>query len=400
VAVDVRARYGDVQVALVHLPGIHGDPSDRKPLELWRAVCAADGAEQFMEGTGQSIHREQRFGSPYRGSDGRAAGRVPTQASQGACRLRVFLLETRRRASTTALHDVVGAVREPVPEESPMRSVSAAVPIWLLLPSLAACPDDAAPPPDTALPAAEAAVCLQGEPFVADGTVPVDAPETGDANRVSELRWETHPGCERFVIDLAAEDETPASSAGQVRSEVLRDLGVVRVSIRDVEWVDQDATDAAFDGPLARAAYAMWSPDGRWIDVDLHLAGEAEAHVTVLDDPARVVVDLRPGGGPLPPPPATDDRVVVLQPRPGEASYPLTVAGYARTFEANVVARIERHGQTVEETFTTATAWADAWGHYSLTIDDGPTGPIVLHVGERSARDGTWQGAAVELNMR
>jgi hypothetical protein len=269
-----------------------------------------------------------------------------------------------------------------------------------MLPVLAACPDDAGPPPGETPAAAGTAVCLQGEPFVADGTVPVDAAAAGDADRVGELRWESHPGCERFVIDLMAGEETPAASAGEVRAEVLRDVGVVRVSLRDVEWVAPDATDETFDGSLARAAYAMWSPDGRWVDVDLHLASEAEAHVAVLGDPARVVVDLRPGGGPVPPPPATADRVVVLEPRPGDASYPLTVTGYARTFEANVVARIEQEGRTAEETFTTATAWADAWGHYSITIQDGPRGPIVLHVGEYSARDGTWQGAAVELNMR
>jgi hypothetical protein len=192
----------------------------------------------------------------------------------------------------------------------------------------------------------------------------------------------------------------PATRAGEVRAQVLRDLGVVRVSLRGVEWVDPEATDATFDGSLARAAHAMWSPEGRWVDVDLHLAAAAEAHVTTLTDPARVVIDLRPGGGPVPPSPVTGGAVIVLQPRPGEATYPLTVSGYARTFEANVVARIEQGGQTIQETSTTATAWADAWGHYSITIQEGPLGPVMLHIGEYSARDGTWQGAAVELKMR
>jgi hypothetical protein len=236
------------------------------------------------------------------------------------------------------------------------------------------------------------AVCLAGEPFVASGTVSVDADPSGDAHRVGALRWEAHPGCERFVIDLQLDDGSPAASAGEVRAEVLRDLGLIRVSLRGVEWVDPDATDETFDGPLARAAYAMWSPDGRWVDVDLHLSGEAEAHVSLLRDPARVVVDLRPGGGPVPPPPPTADRVVVLEPRGGEVRFPLTVRGYARTFEANVVARIEQNGRDIDQTFTTATAYVDAWGYFTLTFDRGPAGPIVLHVGEHSARDGTWGG--------
>jgi hypothetical protein len=93
------------------------------------------------------------------------------------------------------------------------------------------------------------------------------------------------------------------------------------------------------------------------------------------------------------------DRVVVLEPRPGAASYPLAVTGYARTFEANVVVRLEQDGQEVYDDFTTATAWADAWGYFSFTIDQGPSGPVVLHVGEHSARDGTWEGVAIELEM-
>lgn len=265
-----------------------------------------------------------------------------------------------------------------------------------------ACPGEADGPDPTPTPTPDdgaAAVCLEGEAFVDDGTFPLDTAAAGDAHEVAGLRWEPHEGCERFVIDLATDDGQPATAAGEVEADVLRELGVVRVTMRDVELVAEDATDAAFDGPLASAAYAVWADEGRWVYVDLHLAGEAEVSVQTLEDPARVVVDLRPGGGPVPEAAATSDRVVVLAPRAGQATYPLTVTGYARTFEANVVVRVEQDGQTVEESFTTATAWVDAWGHYSLTVESGPSGAVELHVGEYSARDGAWEGASVELTM-
>jgi hypothetical protein len=226
----------------------------------------------------------------------------------------------------------------------------------------------------------------------------------GDARGVGALRWQAHEGCERFVIDLVARDGAPAQRAGPVAAEVLRELGVVRIGLRAVERVDPGATDARFAGGLVRSAYAVRSADGGWIHVDLHLAGAAEAHVTVLDEPARVVVDLRPGGPAVPGSAPRGERVVVLQPRPGPASeplsYPLTVTGYARTFEANVVVRLEQGGRDVFEGFTTATAWVDAWGHYSLTVPRGAGGRAVLHVGEHSARDGAWQGVALELRLR
>lgn len=255
-------------------------------------------------------------------------------------------------------------------------------------------------------------ICLQGERFAASGTVPVSRssatePEAGAAPRqIAGLRWERHDGCERFVMDLAGQEGGPTAdgtagvTAGDVRAELLRDLGVLRIFLPGVPSVHTDATDARFDGPLARSAYVVKSPDGPGTYLDLHLGEPAEAHVLVLSSPARVVVDLRPGGGPIGSAAATSRRVVVLEPTPGPARYPLTVTGYARTFEANVVARLEQAGNEVHESFTTATAWVDAWGHFSLTIADGPHGAARLHVGEYSARDGTWEGVAIDLDIR
>jgi hypothetical protein len=240
------------------------------------------------------------------------------------------------------------------------------------------------------------AICLQGAPFVGQGRVPMRDADGGDATRIRQLRWDRHDGCERFVIDLGSNGEA-AASVGRVQAEVLRDLGLVRVTLPGVRRVEPDATDATFDGPLARAAYAVWAPDGESTFVDLHLARPAEVHASVLEDPARVVMDLRPGGGSLPPPAVSGPRVVVLGPRPGEASFPLRVTGYARTFEATVVVRLEQQGREALETFTTATAWVDAWGHFDLTLPEGPTGPVRLHVGEYSARDGSWEGVTVDL---
>lgn len=245
----------------------------------------------------------------------------------------------------------------------------------------------------------DAAICLQGDAFIAEGDAPLDADEPGTAHEISGLRWEMHDGCGRFVVDVAEQDGSPAASVSKVRAEVLRELGIVRIHLREVEQVRPEATEASFSG-LARGAYSVRSGEGRWVYVDLHLADEAEVHVDVLDDPGRVVVDLRPGGPAIPPPPAVHQRVVVLEPRGGRQSYPLTITGYARTFEANVVARIEQGGEEVEETFTTATAWAEAWGHFSMTIEQGLPGPTTLHVGEYSARDGSWEGVAIDLEMQ
>jgi hypothetical protein len=279
---------------------------------------------------------------------------------------------------------------------SPLRTAAA-----VLL--LCACGRGERPAPaGTTPPAAQddVAVCLAGETFVADGAITVSGDGGGgDAVEVSDLRWDRHEGCERVVIDLNAETG-PASDAGSVRAEVLREYGVVRITLPRIDRAAQDATDAAFDGTLASGAYVVRSADGQFVFVDIHLAAAAEAHVSQLREPARVVVDLRPGGPALAGQPVMATRVVVLEPRGGAATWPLRVSGYARTFEANVVARVEHNGRDTAEQFTTATSWLEAWGWFSLVIDDGPDGPVVLHVGEYSARDGSWEGARIDLQLR
>jgi hypothetical protein len=240
-----------------------------------------------------------------------------------------------------------------------------------------------------------AAVCLQGGPFVARGELAIDRPGDAPPLPIDELRWSAHEGCERFVIALRG-----AAVPAGVAAELIRELGVLRITIPGAATITQEATLLLMDGDLARAAYTLRAPEPRTTWVDLHLAAPAEAFAAVLREPARVVVDLRPGGGGVPEPPVAGDRVVVLEPRPGATAYPLRITGYARTFEANVVIRLEQGGEDRVETFTTATDWVDAWGHFTLTVAEGPTGPVRLHVGEHSARDGTWQGVVVDLELR
>jgi hypothetical protein len=199
------------------------------------------------------------------------------------------------------------------------------------------------------------------------------------------------------VIDLLADDSAPA-----VVATFNRDLGVISVLLRNVESVDPDATERDVAGELVDRAYVVRAgdPEDNEVMVQIHLGEAAEAAVFVLADPARVVVDVQPGGDELPPPATFADGVVILEPRAGGASYPLTVAGYARTFEANVVVRIAEDGTVVSEDPTPANDWTEMWGWFEETIPSGPFGTIELQVGEYSAADASWEGASLELEMQ
>lgn len=253
--------------------------------------------------------------------------------------------------------------------------------------------------PETGAPVSgDPAPCLTGAGFGEDGTLLALPASPGAARQIVGLQWQAQPGCEQLIIDLATLTGEAADAPGAVSAELLRELGIVRLTLPDVPRAVSDALDARFDGPLASAAYVVRQRTGG-LQVDIHLGAAAEARVSGLSRPARLVVDLRPGSGSSPPLAARSRRIVVLRPRPGPAAYPLRVAGYGRTFEANVVLRVEHAGSDLLEQFTTASDYIDAWGEFEMVVESGPTGPIRLHIGEYSAEDGRWEGVSLDLVM-
>jgi hypothetical protein len=153
-----------------------------------------------------------------------------------------------------------------------------------------------------------------------------------------------------------------------------------------------------FDGALAEEGYVVRGLNRR-LFVDIHLAALAEARILTLTAPARIVIDLRPGGAAIGRP-AEHQLVKVLAPAAGNASYPLRIEGYARTFEANVIGRLQQDGRTVAQSVTTAADWTETWGEFVLTIDTGPRGDLDLFVGDFSPMDGSEQGVHLRLTLQ
>jgi hypothetical protein len=201
----------------------------------------------------------------------------------------------------------------------------------------------------------------------------------GDANRISALHTDQDGACEQFVIGFTTQAGAPATSVGNVDVEFLRDIGVIRIALPNIAHTS--ITDGVFESPLVDRAYVVRAQDGS-LYVDAHLSAPAMARAEIVQSPARVVVQLEPGGEELPAPAPRSDLVVLLAPREAEVSYPLTVSGYARTFEANVVVRILQGGSIVAERVTTATDYLEAWGEFSSVFESGPVGQVQLVVGE------------------
>lgn len=85
--------------------------------------------------------------------------------------------------------------------------------------------------------------------------------------------------------------------------------------------------------------------------------------------------------------------IEVLTPMPGDnVGDPFTITGCGNTFEANVVYRVEdADGATLVEDFTTMTCGNGCVGEFTVDVEVGAVGEVLLVVYEPSAEDGSEQ---------
>jgi hypothetical protein len=200
----------------------------------------------------------------------------------------------------------------------------------------------------------------------------------------------TERDCRKLALALVGPGGAPVA-----RGEYLRSFGVIRLYLPPRLGSIEHA-DTTFRDPLVSAAYVVHGLDNQFF-LDVHVGQPALA--LARGAAGRVEIDLAPGGGAIPAAAPRARNVVVIEPRQGAARYPLKVRGYARTFEANVQAWIDRGDSTYAKTHTTAADWSTTWGEFEITIPSGPSGDITLFVGEESAKDGTPIGVTIPLRM-
>jgi hypothetical protein len=261
----------------------------------------------------------------------------------------------------------------------------------------------AAPTTTTIAPAGDLPPCLAGDTaFGRSGVVAAFGDDLDDAVQVASIRQESYDGCERVTVGFLTGDGAPAATLGPTDADFRPEAGIVRVTLPE-EVTASAIADLTFDATAIRRAFVVRTRDGD-LAVDLHLAATAVVVARAMGtrSPAQVLVDVTPDADGIARsnPPAIGDNVVVLSPGAGPITYPITITGYARTFEGTVVARLVTEDGTVatEET-TTAADWLDAWGEFALTLTDGPTGPVVLFVGEDSPEDGREVGVRLDLEV-
>jgi len=177
--------------------------------------------------------------------------------------------------------------------------------------------------------------------------------------------------------------------------------GLLRVTLPSMSRTA--VSDGTFGDALLERFYVVRAPDGGMF-VDVFTRESFAYRVLELSDPARLVVDFKPGGSPLKVrPPAVGGDTVLVEPRAGaRIGAPLTVCGYSRNFEAsNTIVLTNAEGKVVVRRTVLSNDWTSTWGYFEATLDLRPfTGKGTLRVGTESARDGTFKGVEVPVKGR
>ena len=234
----------------------------------------------------------------------------------------------------------------------------------------------------------------EGDPddYLVDGPLGIVGGAGADAQLISGLRLIEQGKCERFEVALSTSGGAPATSLPVAEVELIAASGVIRITFAPT--VTHSAiTDSILEGNLIERAYVVRGLDGS-IFVDAHLSVGVAARTFVRQNPLRVAVEVQAAAVDPPQFPKVGGLVVVTGPTSGSVEYPITVTGYSRTFEANVIVRLLSSSGTEAEVFTTAADYLELWGEFMVTIEGGigPGGDVTIFVGEESAEDGTLMG--------
>lgn len=239
--------------------------------------------------------------------------------------------------------------------------------------------------------------CPQDAEFIDEGRIARITQPSSDGKSLGLISIQTAEGCERFGFNFETTENAPATTPPSIDSEFLSSGGIVRIQMD----IDQTViTDQLVETPLVDRLFVVRSLDGSMF-VDLHLARPARARISVTNSPAGMTLELSPRDGELPPPAAISDRIVLISPR-SEAVVDgpeVEVAGYARTFEANVLVLATVGGAVVARANTTAADWVTTWGEFATRIEL-PSGLDDLFVGEESSENGSLTGVTLKLTVR
>ncbi len=188
-----------------------------------------------------------------------------------------------------------------------------------------------------------------------------------DGTRISGITWRATGDCHVLGISFATDDGAPATTAPTLTARLLRSEGVLRVETAATSSVVVD--QKVEEGMVDRLYVPQTSEGSRFVDFVLDGPVLARAHI--LTSPARLEIELEPGGPPVGRPLITDSLVIV---QPGSAAVMapiLDVSGYASGPSLSLVLSVSMGAAQVEETTFEVPSGSDNWTAFSTALQMG-----------------------------
>ena len=223
----------------------------------------------------------------------------------------------------------------------------------------------------------------------------VDNPDS-DTTTIGLISWQADEACETFEIAFETSEGAPATTPPSIRAEYVDDVGVIRLWMSARETV---ISDQLVETTLVNRMYVVRSIDGGMF-IDFHLDAPSQARIVAESSPARLTLQLQPGIVDYTSAPTASGPVVLITPADDDTvPTTVTVEGYARTFESNVLILATQGDAVVIEENTTAADSVDTWGQFRASMDL-VEGPIALFVGNENAETGRFEGVSIDLEAR
>lgn len=235
--------------------------------------------------------------------------------------------------------------------------------------------------------------CPQDTEFVGSGRIGRITQPASDSKTLGLISRTVVDGCEKFGFDFETVENAPATTPPSVDAEFLTGERIVRIHVD----IDQTViTDQLVETDLVERIFVVRALDGSMF-IDLHLAGPANARISVSNSPARLGLELTPREGEVGPAASFSDALVLIAPvADSTVGQEFTVTGYSRTFEATVLILATRGEEILAQQAVTAADWVETWGEFTANITATP-GQANLFVGEESPRDGSLSGITLRL---
>lgn len=203
--------------------------------------------------------------------------------------------------------------------------------------------------------------------MLADGRLLEFDRPASDGTRIAGITWQTSGECQTVTVTFATEDGAPATTPPTLDARLLRNAGVLRI---DTQATASVVVDQLVEEGFGERLFVPVDEEG-FRFIDLVLSEPAVARARVLTSPARLEVELQPGGPEVGRPLISND-VVVVEPGSAAVADPvLDLTGYSTGDLESLEVAALRNDVEVTETTLELEPTPRSWTAFHLVLQVG-----------------------------